>query len=281
MRFGLYLPCYGDYADPHRMSELARQAEEAGWDGVFISDHLLWLTPSPQPVGDPWILVTAMVMSTQRMRLGILVTPIARRRPWKVAREAVTLDHLSGGRLILGAGIGGDWLGEYSAFGEPVDDSLHGEQLDEGLQVVTGLWSGAPFSFHGAHYHIQDVQFLPPPLQQPRIPIWVAGGWPRKRPFRRAAHWDGVIPFGHGGLLTPDDCREMRTEIRHHRAADETFDLTCYESTVTEGSDVAGEVIARFAEAGVTWWLRGLDSNLSLPFTEMLDRVKQGPPHLP
>ena len=189
MRFGLYIPCYGDYADPHRMSELARQAEEAGWDGLFISDHLQfqWLTPSPQPVGDPWILLTAMAMSTQRIRLGILVTPLARRRPWKLAREAVTLDHLSAGRLILGVGIGGDWLGEYSAFGEPADDHLHGEQLDEGLQVVAGLWSGAPFSFHGAHYHIRDVQFLPPPVQQPRIPIWIAGGWPRKRPFRRAA----------------------------------------------------------------------------------------------
>lgn len=280
MRFGLYTPCYGEYADARRMSELARQAELAGWDGLFISDHLQWLMPSPQPVGDPWILLTAMAMSTQRIRLGILVTPLARRRPWKLAREAVTLDHLSGGRLTLGVGIGGDWIGEYSAFGEPADDHLHAEQLDEGLQVVAGLWSGAPLSFHGAHYNIRDVQFLPTPLQQPRIPIWVAGGWPRKRPFRRAAQWDGVIPFKHGGMLVPDDCREMLAEIRHHRTSDEAFDLTCYESTVTEGSEVDSDVIARFAEAGVTWWLRGLDMTLRLPFTEMLERVQQGPPHI-
>lgn len=116
MRFGLYIPCYGDYADPQRMSDLAQQAEAAGWDGVFISDHLQWLSPAPQPVGDSWILLAPMGLSTQRIRLGILVTPLARRRPWKVAREAVTLDHLSGGRLILEAGIGGDWLGGYSAF---------------------------------------------------------------------------------------------------------------------------------------------------------------------
>jgi alkanesulfonate monooxygenase SsuD/methylene tetrahydromethanopterin reductase-like flavin-dependent oxidoreductase (luciferase family) len=281
MRFGLYDPCYGEYADPHRMSDLARRAEAAGWDGLFISDHLQWLSPSPQPVGDPWILLAAMGMSTQRIRLGILVTPLARRRPWKVAREAVTLDHLSGGRLILGTGIGGDWLGEYSAFGEPADDQRHAEQLDEGLQVVTGLWSGAPFSFEGAHYHIRDVQFLPTPVQQPRIPIWVAAGWPRKRPFRRAAQWDGVIPFKYGGLLVPEDCRKMLAEIRQQRTGGEPFDLACYASTVTEGSEVADDVMARFAEAGVTWWLQGLDMNLSIPFAKMLDRVQQGPPHIP
>lgn len=278
MRFGLYLPCYGPYADPHRMSDLAQQAEAAGWDGVFISDHLRCLTPTPQPVGDPWILLAAIAMATQRLRLGILVTPLARRRPWKVAREAVTLDHLSRGRLIFGAGVGGDWLGEYSAFGEPADDQRHGEQLDEGLQVVTGLWSGMPFSFQGTHYQVQDVQFLPTPVQQPRIPIWVAAGWPRKRPVRRAAQWDGVVPFKHGGLLEPEDCRQLLAEIRQQRTGAEPFDLACYESTVTEGHAVAVDEIARFAETGVTWWLRGLDIYVSLPFAQMLDRVQQGPP---
>ncbi len=283
MRFGLYTPCYGEYADPQRMSEFAHQVEVAGWDGLFISDHLRWLTPSPQPVGDPWILLAAIAMSTQRIQLGILVTPLARRRPWKVAREAVTLDHLSGGRLILGAGIGGDWLGEYSAFGElaPDNHQLHGEQLDEALQVVTGLWSGAPFSFQGEHYHIHDVQFLPTPVQQPRIPIWVAGGWPRKRPFRRAAQWDGVVPFKYDGFLVPDDCRRMLAEIRQHRPDGEAFDMVCYESTVTEDSDIADDLIAHFAEAGVTWWLHGLDMNLDIPFAKMLERVQQGPPHIP
>jgi alkanesulfonate monooxygenase SsuD/methylene tetrahydromethanopterin reductase-like flavin-dependent oxidoreductase (luciferase family) len=281
MRFGLYMPCYGEYADPHRMGDFARQAEIAGWDGLFISDHLLWLNPAPQPVGDPWILLAAMAMATRRIRLGTLVTPLARRRPWKLARETVTLDHLSEGRLILGTGIGGDWLGEYSAFGEPADDQRHGEQLDEGLQVLAGLWSGAPFSFQGAHYQIRDVQFLPTPVQQPRIPIWVAVGWPRKRPLRRAAQWDGVVPFKYDGLITPDDCREMLAQIREHRPGGEPFDITCYQSTVTEASEVDGELLARFAEAGVTWWLHGLDISLSIPFAKMLDRVQQGPPHLP
>jgi alkanesulfonate monooxygenase SsuD/methylene tetrahydromethanopterin reductase-like flavin-dependent oxidoreductase (luciferase family) len=281
MHFGLYTPCYGEYADPRRMSDLARQAEAAGWDGLFISDHLQWLSPAPQPVGDPWILLAAMAMSTQRIRIGALVTPLARRRPWKLAREAVTLDHLSGGRMILGAGIGGDWLGEYSAFGESADDRLHAEQLDEGLQVVVGLWSGAPFGFQGTHYQIRDVQFLPPPVQQPRIPIWVAAGWPRERPMRRAAQWDGVVPFKPGGLLVPDDCRDMLAKVQQYRSAEETFDLACYESTVTEGDEVDADMIGQFAEAGVTWWLRGLDFNLSIPFARMLERVQQGPPRIP
>ncbi|HEY0737419.1 MAG TPA: LLM class flavin-dependent oxidoreductase [Herpetosiphonaceae bacterium] len=280
MRFGLYTPCYGDYADARRMSDLAREAEQAGWDGFFISDHLQWLAPTPQHVADPWITLTAMTMTTQRMRLGILVTPLARRRPWKVARETLTLDHLSGGRLVVGVGIGGDWIGEYSAFGEPADDRCHGEQLDEGLNVITGLWSGQPFSFEGKHYHIKDVQFLPPPIQHPRIPIWVAGGWPHKQPFRRAARWDGVVPFKADGLLTPHDCREIVTTIRQQRSHDAPFDIVCYESTIAEDGAMDRARIDEFAEAGVTWWLHGLDMNLTLSLAAVFDRVRQGPPQM-
>jgi alkanesulfonate monooxygenase SsuD/methylene tetrahydromethanopterin reductase-like flavin-dependent oxidoreductase (luciferase family) len=280
MRFGLYMPCYGEYANPRRMSELALEVEQAGWDGLFISDHLQWLAPAPQPVADPWIMLTAMAMSMQHMKLGILVTPIARRRPWKLARETVTLDHLSGGRLVVGAGIGGDWIGEYSAFGEPADDKFHAAQLDEGLQVLAGLWSGQPFSFDGKHYQIKNVQFLPTPIQQPRIPIWVAGGWPHKQPFRRAARWDGVIPFKVDGLLTPDDCREIVANIQQQGRSDEPFDLVCYESTIAEDGVVGIARIADFAEAGVTWWLHGLDMNLNLPLTTVLDQVRQGPPQM-
>ncbi len=278
MRFGLYTPCYGPYADARRMSELAREVEQAGWDGLFISDHLLWLAPSPQPVTDPWIMLAAMAMTTQRMRLGILVTPLARRRPWKVARETIALDHLTGGRLVVGAGIGGDWIGEYSAFGEPADDKRHAEQLDEALHVLAGLWSGQPFSFDGTHYHITNIQFLPPPLHQPRIPVWVAGGWPHTRPFQRAARWDGVIPFKAGGLLTPDDCRAIGAYVQHHRTDTAPFDMVCYASTVAENGTVPSATLAAFAEAGVTWWLHGLDLNLQFSLPEVRDRVRQGPP---
>ena len=270
MRFGLYTPCYGDYADPRRMVELAQAAEQAGWNGVFVSDHLQWLAPAPQPVADPWILLAALATVTQRIRLGTLVTPLARRRPWKLAREVVTLDHLSAGRMTLGVGIGGDWIGEYSTFGESADDRLHGEQLDEGLAVLDGLWSGEPFSFSGAHYQISETQFLPRPAQQPRIPIWVGGGWPRKRPVERAARWDGIVPFGHDGPLTPTDIRELAAAIRQEQASDAPFDIVCYATTVSADGIVADATIAEFAEAGVTWWLHGLDMNLDQQASEVI-----------
>jgi alkanesulfonate monooxygenase SsuD/methylene tetrahydromethanopterin reductase-like flavin-dependent oxidoreductase (luciferase family) len=278
MRYGIYTPCYGDYADPRRMVELAQAAEQAGWDGVFVSDHLQWLAPGPQPVSDPWILLAAMATLTQRIRLGALVTPLARRRPWKLAREAATLDHLSGGRLVLGAGVGGDWIGEYSTFGESADDRLHGAQLDEGLEVLAGLWSGEPFSFSGAHYQIAETQFLPRPIQRPRIPIWVGGGWPRRRPVARAARWDGIVPFGHDGPLTPADIRALATAISQGRSDSAPCDIVCYASTVAEDGAVDDTMIAQFAEAGATWWLHGIDMQLRRPFAELLARVRQGPP---
>jgi alkanesulfonate monooxygenase SsuD/methylene tetrahydromethanopterin reductase-like flavin-dependent oxidoreductase (luciferase family) len=221
-----------------------------------------------------------MATVTQRIRLGVLVTPLARRRPWKLAREVVTLDHLSAGRMILGVGIGGDWIGEYSTFGESADDRLHGEQLDEGLAVLAGLWDGEPFSFSGAHYQIAETQFLPRPIQQPRIPIWVGAGWPRRRPIERAARWDGVVPFKHSGSLTPDDYRAMITTIQAHRHDDAPFDIVCYATTVSTDGVVDNATIARFAEAGVTWWLHGLDMNLDQPLSEVIERVRQGPPRL-
>src|SRR3954462_14132999 len=187
MRYGLSLPNLATYHDPRLTADLAHEAEQAGWDGFFLWDHVLWGFPEVQPGSDPYVMLTAIVMSTERIKTGALVTPVARRRPWKLARELTTLDQLSGGRIIFGAGIGGDWFGDYGKFGEPPDDRIHGEMLDEGLAVIDGLWSGEPFSFEGQHYHIKDAHFLPRPVQKPRIPVWLAARWPNKKPFRRAA----------------------------------------------------------------------------------------------
>jgi alkanesulfonate monooxygenase SsuD/methylene tetrahydromethanopterin reductase-like flavin-dependent oxidoreductase (luciferase family) len=186
MQFAVDIPNIGDFADPHTVAELAHEAEECGWDGFFLWDHIGadW----PVPLTDPWVLLAAVALRTSRVRLGPMVTPLPRRRPWKLAREAVTLDHLLRGRLILGVGIGGG--GEYSCFGELDDARAHGAMLDEGLTVLQGLWSGEPFSFSGAHYQIHGAHFLPRPAQA-QIPVWVAGIWPNKPPFRRAARWDG------------------------------------------------------------------------------------------
>src|SRR5829696_4302998 len=147
MQYALNLPNGGNWSDPRTLAELAQLAEESGWDGVFLEDYIVWQSQQSVPTYDPWIALAAMAMQTKRVRLGTNVTPLARRRPWKVAREAVTLDHLSNGRFILGVGIGSERGHEFSCFGESPDDKLHGAMLDEGLDVLTGLWSGEPFSY--------------------------------------------------------------------------------------------------------------------------------------
>ena len=174
------------------------------------------------PLADPWIAATTMALRTERITIGPLVTPLPRRRPWQVARQAVTLDHLSGGRLVLGIGLGGDWHGEYLGFGEPGSTKQRGAMLDEAIEVIAGLWTGEPFTFHGDHYQVDDVQFLPTPLQQPRIPVWVAGVWPNKAPFRRAARWDGVFPIieRDSFAVDPNEIREILKYIAEFRQSD-------------------------------------------------------------
>ena len=153
-------------------------------------------------MADPWIALTAMAMVTNRIKLGPMIIPLPRRRPWKLARESVTLDRLSQGRLILGMGIGSDsFFKEYSTYGESQDDKLHGAMLDEGLDVLVRLWSGVRVNYTGQHYQLHDALFLPTPLQRPRIPIWIAGFWPMKKPFRRAAQWDGFCPLKQADQL--------------------------------------------------------------------------------
>jgi alkanesulfonate monooxygenase SsuD/methylene tetrahydromethanopterin reductase-like flavin-dependent oxidoreductase (luciferase family) len=274
MRFALNTPNFGIYFDPRLMAELAHEAEAAGWDGFFLWDHIggAWEVP----VADPWVQLAAMAMTTERIRLGTLVTPLPRRRPWKVARETVTLDHLSRGRLIVGVGIGSDSGLEYSTFGESPDDKLHGAMLDEGLAVLTRLWSGEPFSYEGAHYHLTNARFLPPPVQQPRPPIWVAAIWPHQRPLRRAAQWDGVCPIGANGEATPDEIRAMLAYIHEHRTATTPFDMVFGGRAYALPPTERAARLREYADAGVTWWEEGFD------WTNTLDEVRavirQGPP---
>jgi len=197
------------------------------------------------PVADPWISLAAIAAQTQRIQLGALVTPFARRRPWKLARETVTLDHLSQGRLVVGAEIGGDWWREYSAFGEAPDNRVHAAMLDEGLDVLSGLWSGASFSYQGAHYTIDDARFLPPPVQQPHIPIWVAGWWPGTRPFQRAARWDGIVPNGGNGNLMPADIEAMQAYVQVHQTTDAPFDVVFGGRAYEQDAVKAAEMLAR------------------------------------
>jgi alkanesulfonate monooxygenase SsuD/methylene tetrahydromethanopterin reductase-like flavin-dependent oxidoreductase (luciferase family) len=159
----------------------------------FLWDHLALM--SGVPIIDAWVAMAAIAAATEKMRIGPLITPVARRRPWKLAREVVSLDHLSEGRAVLGVGLGEPAQLEYQCFGESPDSRVRAEKLDEALEVIVGLWSGTKFRHRGAHYRIDYITFMPKPLQIPRVPIWVAGLWPHKAPMRRAVRWDGVFPL--------------------------------------------------------------------------------------
>ncbi|HEY2664974.1 MAG TPA: LLM class flavin-dependent oxidoreductase [Candidatus Binataceae bacterium] len=279
MKFGIDTPHFGSFGDASLLADLAYETEQAGWDGFFIWDHvLMW---EAARVVDPWIALALVAARTSRIRFGAMVTPVARRHPWKLARETVTLDHISGGRLIFGAGLGTDMWGEMSAFGTPSDDRLRATILDEGLEILTGLWTGKPFGFTGHHFDLKPVQFLPPPLQSPRIPIWIGGAWPKaKRPFRRAARFDGVIPIT-GDLntpLTPANLRAISAYIKRHRTSPAPFDIVFAGETPGLSREQDREIAASIAESGATWFLESASPFKSLE--AFRTRLRKGPPRL-
>ncbi len=283
MKFGLYLPNFGPFGDARRLVDLAVSAEDSGWDGFFLWDHITRYWPAD--VADAWVSLSAIAARTQRMRLGALVTPLARRRPWKVAREAATLDQLSNGRLVLGAGLGssGGTEVEWANFGEELDLKKRGGMLDEGLEIINGLWSGEPFAFDGKHYQVKQSQFLPKPLQQSRIPVWVAGNWPHKAPFRRMARWDGMIPQTSPGIDNNIDA--LRDAIQFTLSLRDPalpFDVA-YSLPPAQAADQADA----YAEIGVTWLLVqlypahfGADWQTEWPLEAMREFVEAGPPRL-
>ncbi|WBQ05885.1 LLM class flavin-dependent oxidoreductase [Kribbella sp. CA-293567] len=194
LKYAVWVPLFDDLADPRFIAQLAASAETAGWDALFVWDHVRWRQPV-RAIADPWITLTAAAMVTEKLRLGPMVTPLARRRPAIVARQTASLDVLSNGRLTLGVGIGGDRFGEeFSRFGDEVDDRLRAEMTDESLAVLRSAWSGQPVRHRGAHYTVDEVEFLPRPVQDGGIPIWIAGFPGNLRPRRRAARYDGFFP---------------------------------------------------------------------------------------
>lgn len=274
MRFALNAPNFGEYGDARVLAGLAREAEESGWDGFFVWDHIAWEGASHY--ADPWISLSAIAMETGSIRIGPMVTPLPRRRPWKVAHEAATLDRLSGGRLVLGVGLGGRER-EFGFFGEESDAKRRAAMLDEGLEILAKMWSAEPFTHQGEHYEITEAQLTPPPAQRPRVPIWVAGMWPRKRPFARALRWDGYAPErADGSPLTPEDVREMRALASERRGGDEPFDIRVSGSTAGGNRDEVRQRVARLAEAGATWWDENLSRGMSL--AEARERTRLGPP---
>jgi alkanesulfonate monooxygenase SsuD/methylene tetrahydromethanopterin reductase-like flavin-dependent oxidoreductase (luciferase family) len=243
------MPLFDALADPAVVARLSAEAEEAGWHGVFVWDNLRYQEPVVD-VADPWITLTAVATATERIRIGPMVTPLARRRPVKVARETATLDRLSGGRLTLGVGLGSDrFASEYSITGEELDDRRRASMLDESLEILAAAWAGEAVHHRGEHYTVDGMRFLPRPVQRPWVPVWV-GGYPGKRkPLRRAARFQGFFPVD---LEHPDQLAELVAElvsIRKEIGRDltEPFDVV---AALPVGTDPAP-----YASAGATWWL--------------------------
>jgi alkanesulfonate monooxygenase SsuD/methylene tetrahydromethanopterin reductase-like flavin-dependent oxidoreductase (luciferase family) len=271
MQYALNLPNGGAWSDARTLAELAQLAEESGWDGVFLEDYVVWQSDQEVPTHDPWIALAAMAMQTNHIRLGTQVTPLTRRRPWQVARETVTLDHLSDGRLVLGIGLGdtGESVGSdisFTHFGEATDARQRGQMLDEALDVIVGLWSGEPFNYDGLYYQVREVTFLPRPVQTPRIPIWVGGGWPLKGPSRRAVRWDGSCLYKHQDhYMTADDVRELKTFIQQRRGSLDGYDIVVGGSPRRPDWEEERNYIRSLAEAGATWWIEYIPPDVGGP----------------
>jgi alkanesulfonate monooxygenase SsuD/methylene tetrahydromethanopterin reductase-like flavin-dependent oxidoreductase (luciferase family) len=278
MRFGLTFPLAGILSDLTMVAGLAQEAEMSGWDGCFVWDHLSLGTPTP--LADPWLALALIAHATKRIRFGPLVTPLFRREPAKLAYETITLDHLSQGRLIMGVGLGSDMFGEISAFGGPLEPKVRAEMLDEGLAILTGLWTGEALSFEGKHYRLNRAQVKPPCLQRPRIPIWVAASWQRRAPMRRAARYDGVVPVRGdlGGPLSFAHLQEMVSYIQGLRPApDEPFDVIYIGQSAGRQPQHKSELIDSYAQAGVNWWIEPMPFEHE-QFEDVRSRVRLGPP---
>lgn len=282
MQYGLSLPNGGPWGDARTLAELSQLAEDSGWDGVFLEDYIVWQSDQSVPTYDPWVALTAIAMQTKRIRIGTQVTALARRRPWKVARETVTIDHLSNGRLILGVGLGDTGesvLPDVSIFNfnEITDVKERSHMLDEALDILAGLWGGEPFSYNGQHYQVKEVTFLPQPVQSPRIPIWIGGGIPLKGPMRRAARWDGMCPYKHKShYLTPDDIRSLRSFVQSQRGSLQGYDICVGGSSRREDWEEEREYIRSLAESGATWWTEYIPPDIG-DLEKVQGFIKRGP----
>ncbi|TJZ41451.1 LLM class flavin-dependent oxidoreductase [Streptomyces piniterrae] len=286
MRFSMNIPNFGDFADARTVASVASAAEEAGWDALFIWDHVVHEKRRNRSFGDPWMLLTAAALATSRIKLGTLVTPVARRRPQQLARQVSTLDRVSEGRVIFGAGLGGPVEDEYGSFGEPTDPAVLAERLDEGLDLLERYWSGEPVTHHGRHYEVDDVRLLPTPVQRPRMPVWIGGFWPHRRPMRRAAQWDGAVPLfhsaRHGHAPPAGEVRELVDYIGRHRhdGAGKPFEVVVGGVSPAAGAR-ARDLIGPLIDAGATWWdeRRPMDDELER-LAPVLRRIEEGPPVL-
>jgi alkanesulfonate monooxygenase SsuD/methylene tetrahydromethanopterin reductase-like flavin-dependent oxidoreductase (luciferase family) len=283
MKYGINIPNFGWFGDIDTLVEIAVEAEESGWDGFFLWDHMLVFKQEDMVLQftDPWIALTAIACNTKKMKLGPLITPLPRRRPWKVARETVTLDHVSKGRLVLGLAIGAPPDVEFEYFGEVSDSKTRADMLEEGLDIITGLWSGEPFSYGGKHYQLNEMTFLPKPKQEPRIPIWIGGGVPYKTPFKRAARYDGVSPVNSKWPepLTPKHLEDILEIITAERGNLKGYDVVVCGDTTGTDSKKDREIVETWKQAGATWFQENING-MRAEVDQLRERIRAGPPEI-
>jgi alkanesulfonate monooxygenase SsuD/methylene tetrahydromethanopterin reductase-like flavin-dependent oxidoreductase (luciferase family) len=288
VRFGLYLPNQADFADVSVLAALARQAESAGWDGVFIWDELVpvygYATGNADgddqrneswQAADVIVALTAIAAATETIRFGALVTPVSRLRPEVFAHQTATLDQYSGGRLVIGVGLGNP-DSQFSAFGHATDPRVRAAQVDEFLATVTALWSGKVVDVRGEYFSATDIALRPTPVQQPRIPVWIGADSGHRTPRRRAARWDGFAPASTewpNGIISVADCEAMTADIRLHRTSADPFDLVLIGDAA--GHRPSTSEIPAYAAAGVTWTVMQ-----ALTLDAASARIAAGPPQL-
>jgi Luciferase-like monooxygenase len=276
-----YAYCINAADDFNAVIDLACEAEQAGWDGFFVPDGIAIDVPNvgPFPLFDPWVALGAIAARTSRIRLGTMITPVPRRRPWKLARECVTADHLSKGRLILSVGLGAatDDAGFYKV-GEAMDLRVRAERLDEGLAIIDGLWKGTAQTFAGKHFRLEGMTMLPSPVQKPRIPIWVVAVWQKPKSMRRMVLWDGVIPqkFNSYDPLSPHEIRQLCAYVAERRIGQGAFDVIAGGSSAAKKTQRSADIVRPHADAGATWWIEG--DMAADTVQKCFDRVREGPP---
>lgn len=278
--------------DARTAANFARQAELAGWDGFFVWEGV-WGE-------DAWVMLAACAMTTEKIRLGTLLTPPSRRRPWKLAGETASVDRLSNGRLILSVGLGAPHENSgWDEFGEITDKRTRAERMDEGLDILNGLWQGQPFSYAGKHYHVKaysDRMDGPPPpappLQKPRPPIWVVGAINREKSLRRVLKYDGLLPTWvsdkgdtspeEGNSFTPETLRQAVDWLNARRKVDTPLDVIIEQQTPGDDPARGVEILKPWADAGATWYIESMWETMDDPNGQqkVLARIKQGPPKL-
>lgn len=273
MKYGFVLP----FGDARVAADCAQHAEAAGWDAFFVWEPVWGV--------DAWISLTAAAMATKTIRLGTMLTPLPVLSPWKLASETATLDNLSGGRVILSVGLGAADTG-FANFGLPVDRKIRAERLDEGLDILTGLWNGQPFQYDGNQYQLKPTEFTSPPplMQKPRIPIWVVAAWPKMKSMHRAMKYDGILPNFMGtdgkvrmGPPALEEIQEMIRFVRQEIEPGRSYDIIL-EGETDPAKPETLNIVRSYRDAGATWWIEA-SWNATEPVS-VLDRIKAGPPRI-